>query len=144
MILYSEGATPAQEAEAESIMGILCAAYPNHPWGVRVYDGGFFIQYLDRPFNKPYGMNCHYKDVAHDAAVMKKQIIMMAGEWLERAGLARGKGNGDEIVWVEGVPDRYKPKPIEPNPTDERGVFHGDAKDVYRQMMSLGKNRHGN
>ena len=41
---------------------------------------------------------------------MKREIIMKAGEWLERAGLRRGVGDGDqEIVKVEGVPDKWQP-----------------------------------
>lgn len=112
MILYSEGGTKTQEGEAEAILEVLTTAYPNHPWGVRVYDGGFFIQYLDRPFNLPYGMNCKYKSIGYSASAMKKAIIMRAGEWLERAGLARGRGNGDEILWVEGVPEKHR-KPAE-------------------------------
>lgn len=38
------------------------------------------------------------------ASNLKKKVIMAAGEWLERAGLSRGRENGDEIVSVEGVP----------------------------------------
>lgn len=113
MMIYSEGGTKAQEAEAESILDVLTTAYPSHPWGVRVYEGGFFIQYLDRPFNKPYGMNCKVKDFGYSASAMKRQIIIMAGEWLERAGLARGRSNGDEIKWVEGVPEKYKPRELD-------------------------------
>jgi hypothetical protein len=86
----------------------LTTAYPSHPWGVRVYEGGFFIQYLLKPFNQPYGMNCKYKDFAHSASALKRDIIMKAGEWLERAGLARGRSNGDEIMWVEGVPEKHQ------------------------------------
>lgn len=97
------------------ILGVLCDVYPGHPWAVRVYDGGFFIQYLDRPFSQPYGMNCKYRDVAHDAAVMKREIIMKAGEWLERAGLVRGRYNGDEITYVEGVPDKYQNRELPTN-----------------------------
>ena len=40
---------------------------------------------------------------------MKREIIMKAGEWLERAGLVRGRANGDEIQRVEGVPEKYQP-----------------------------------
>lgn len=112
MLIYSEGGTAAQETEAQNILDILTVAYPSHPWGVRVYDGGFFIQYLDRPFNQPYGMNCKYEKFGYSASAMKKAIVMKAGEWLERAGLARGRSNGDEIVWVEGVPEKHR-KPLE-------------------------------
>lgn len=107
MILYTEGATKAQESEAEGIIGVLCDAYPGHPWAVRVYDGGFFIRHLEFPGN--WGMNCKYKDFGHDAAVFKRTIILMAGEWLERAGLKRGRANEDETKWVEGIPTKYQP-----------------------------------
>lgn len=108
MILYSEGANKAQEDEAEGILVVLTDFYPGHPWGVRVYPGGFFIRNLDFPAN--YGMNVKYKNVAHDAAVMKREIIMMAGEWLERAGLKRGRDtNEDEIKHLEGAASKHQP-----------------------------------
>lgn len=108
MILYNEGATQAQADEAEDIVGVLTVAYPGHPWAVRVYDGGFFIRHLAFPAN--YGMNCKFKSVSHDAAVMRREIIRMAGEWLERAGLPRGRNiNEDEIAHLEGAPDRVQP-----------------------------------
>ena len=108
MIIYSEGATQAQEDEANGILEVLTVAYSGHPWAVRVYDGGFFIRHLAFPAN--WGMNCKFKDVSHDWAVMKREIILMAGEWLERAGLARGRFDADqEIQHLEGAPDNVQP-----------------------------------
>jgi hypothetical protein len=108
MILFSEGATQAQEDEAKMIIDVLTFAYPGHPWGVRVYDGGFFIRHLAFPAN--YGMNCKFRDVCHDAAVLKREVIMMAGEWLERAGLARGRYDSDqEITHLEGAAPNHQP-----------------------------------
>ena len=105
MILYKEGATQQQEDDAEAILVLLETCYPGHPWGVRVMEGGFFIQYLLVPFNQPYGMFCRYGNVSFSASAMKKEIVMKAGEWLERAGLARrGLEDGEEIKRVEGVP----------------------------------------
>ena len=110
MILYTEGMTDTQEAEARDIVTLLSVAYPGHPWGVRVLEGGFFIQYLLRPFNQPYGMFCRYKDVSHSASGMKREILMLAGEWLERSGMARGRHDADQVIErVEGVPDRFQP-----------------------------------
>lgn len=116
-VIYSEGGTLAQEDEAQSILDLLYTAYPGHPWGVRVYDGGFFIQYLDRPFNKPYGMNVKFKTAGVSASMMKREIVMKAGEWLERSGMARGRLDADqEIVSVEGVPLKHqKPAPLPDN-----------------------------
>jgi hypothetical protein len=107
MIVHTEGATKAQEDEAEMIVGVLSTVYPGYPWSVRVYDGGFFIRNLDFPAN--WGMNCKFSTFSHDAAVLKREIVMKAGEFLERANLKRGRNNGDEIQWVEGVPDKDQP-----------------------------------
>lgn len=113
MLIYSEGATQAQEDEAETILGVLSFAYPGHPWGVRVYDGGFFIRHLAFPSN--WGMNCKFSELGHDWAVMKRTIILRAGEWLERANMARGRYDAEqEIVRVEGVPERDQPAATKP------------------------------
>lgn len=107
MIIYSEGATQAQEDEAEMILGVLTTIYPGHPWAVRVYEGGFFIRNLSFPSN--WGMNFLYRKFGHDAAVMKRDIIMKAGEFLERANLKRGRSDESPIVRLEGVPDAHQP-----------------------------------
>lgn len=90
-------------SEAEKVVGILVSAYPNHPWGVRVDKGIIFIKYLG--FRGNWGMMLKTREVDHDAAVLKKQVIFLAGEWLERAGLKR-VGEGEEIFTVEGVPEK--------------------------------------
>jgi hypothetical protein len=105
VILYSEGDTPLQESDAHKIMELLTVAYPGHPWAVRVAGGVIFIRYLDPTLPGNWGMVIKVDDVQHDAAVLKKRVIMAAGEWLERAGLKRGRENGDEIERVEGVPE---------------------------------------
>ena len=116
MIIYSEGATKAQEDEAQQILEVLTLCYPGYPWGVRVYDGGFFIRNLDFPKN--WGMNQPKADKYGSASEMKKDVIMKAGEWLERANLKRGRANGDEIQHLEGAPAHHQPhfKPIELKP----------------------------
>lgn len=105
--LYREGATKSQEDEAKMILEALDFAYPGHPWGVRVYDGGFFIRHLDFPKN--WGMNCKTNKI-YSASSLKKQVIMMAGEWLERANVFRGKNLHGEVKGnVEGVPEKDQP-----------------------------------
>jgi len=111
------------------ILGALTDAYPSYPWAVRVYDGGFFIRNLMFPAN--YGMNFLYKTFGYSASAMKREIIMMAGEWLERANLRRGRNiNEDEIEYLEGAPDKYQPKkpPIILSPMDEQP--NPDAKII--------------
>lgn len=106
---YIEYDTTAQQGEAGQVLGILNAAYPDHPWGVMVRGGVIFIRHLEHGFN--YGMNLKVKNLYHDAAVFKREIIFMAGEWLERAGLARGAATGDEIIRIDGVPEKHQPNP---------------------------------
>ena len=136
MIIYAEGATDAQAAEAEYILGLISTVYPGHPWGIRVMEGGFFIQYLLLPFSKPYGMFCKYSQFGYSASAMKREIIMMAGEWLERSGMARGRHDADqEIEYVDGVPDRHQRRGtlvadcITVEPDDSNGV---EIRDVPR------------
>ena len=129
MILYSEGATKAQEAEAEQILEVLTFAYPNHPWGVRVYDGGFFIRHLDFP--SQWGMNCKTKKV-YSVSSLKREVILMAGEWLERAGLKRGVGEDAGAYKVEGVPDKFQPPEFKPSLSEMGVVIAADTFEPLR------------
>jgi hypothetical protein len=109
VIIYSEGGTKLQEDEANSILETISFAYPGHPWGVRVYDGGVFIRHLDFPSN--WGMNVKYKTAGYSASAFKRELILMVGEWLERANLKRGRWDETPIARVEGVPEKWQPKP---------------------------------
>ena len=108
MIQYEEGMNDAQEAAAHEIIETLNVAYPNHPWYVRVYDNGFFIRHMDFP--KTWGINYRSGKELYSASSMKRKIIMMGGEFLERANLKRGMGDGEqEIRRLEGVPEKEQP-----------------------------------
>lgn len=106
-MLYSEGGTKLQEADAHHVLEILCSVYPGHPWATRVDGGIVFIKHLELGTN--WGMVKKFKDINHDSTRFKHEIIMAAGEFLERAGLLRGRSNGDEIIKVEGIPDKHQP-----------------------------------
>ena len=111
MIVMTEGKTPAQMSEAEKVLELLSTAYPGHPWAVRVDEGIIFIRHLQ--FGSNWGMNLRTRDVDHDAAVLRKTLLNLAGEWLERAGLARGRYQAPyEDYRVEGVPEQYQPVPL--------------------------------
>ena len=128
MILYSEGATSAQESEAEMILEALTVAYPGHPWGVRVYPGGFFIRHLDFPSN--WGMNAKYKEFGYSASALKRDIIMKAGEWLERANLRRGIAQDGEMIGrVDGVPEKWQPPSVKPKLEAEIVVQRAEPRD---------------
>lgn len=117
MILWSEGATQGQEDEANQILEALTFAYPGHPWGVRVYDGGFFIRHLEFPAN--WGMNCRHTTRVYSASAMKREVIRMAGEWLERAGLRRGRWEENDGYRVDGVPEKYQPISLQEKPEEQ-------------------------
>ena len=120
MILYTEGSTDAQASEAEKVMHILCAAYPGHPWAVRVDRGIIFIRHLAFGYN--YGMNLKTREVDHDAAVLRRKIIIFAGEWLERAGMVRGRHDADQdIEHLEGALEKHQPH--QPLPDDVKLVM---------------------
>jgi hypothetical protein len=110
-IRWKEGETQAQIDEAKWILEALDAAYPGHPWSVRVYDGGFFIRHMDLPSN--WGMNC--KGSYSSASLLKRDVIMQAGEFLERAGVPRTRWDDDNsIKRVEGIPEKWQPEQIKP------------------------------
>ena len=112
--LYQEGMTDAQEAEAHAILEVLTFAYPGHPWAVRVYDGGFFIRHLEFPAN--WGMNHRSGKQTYSASALKREIIRMAGEWLERASLKRGRWDETPVRRLDGLADRFQPyQPIPEN-----------------------------
>lgn len=102
------GDTPSQEEEAKKILTILWWAYPGHPWFVRVMTGGFFIRHLD--FGANWGMFVKTRDADFSASNMKREIIMKAGEWLDRAGIPRTRYDADQTEYrVEGVPEKFQP-----------------------------------
>ena len=116
-MLYYGGETQALEDDAKGILSLLWNCYPNHPWDVRCYQGLIFIKHMDFPKN--WGMALRVRDIDHDTAVMKRKIILLAGEWLERAHLKRGAYDSDQMSYrVEGVPERDQPhQPLPENMT---------------------------
>lgn len=138
MLLHSEGSTQALQSDADSVLEMLCIAYPGHPWAVRVDGGVIFIRHLANLGNN-YGMICKVNQVNHDAAVLKREVIKMAGEFLERAGLARARYQDQDIQRVEGVPEKFRPQHIELNQTDDLHVWHGDARETYQTMVEAKK-----
>ena len=105
MYIYTEGDTEALEHEARWIaFEVLAPAYPGHNFYVRAYPNGFFIRDLRFPDN--WGMNCPRMTDIYSASAYKKKVIMMFGEWLERANERRGLIESEDIKAVEGVPEK--------------------------------------
>lgn len=141
MMLYSEGKSDAQQHDANRILELLTTCYPGHPWAVRIDHGIIFIRHLgygDKSRDEPgWGMNLKTREVDHDWAVLKKKIVMGAGEWLERAGLARGRYDADQHVeHVDGVPQRKSLDDV----VLEYATPAGELRDAPRPQVIKGSN----
>lgn len=114
IVRYAKGATEAQYDEAKAILEALDIAYPGHPWSVEISGdetgGRVFIRHL--AFDRGnWGMNLRHtkKDASfYSSSAFKREVILKAGEWLERAGLPRGRYEIDSPMTqsVEGVPQK--------------------------------------
>lgn len=116
-LAYVESEDPINLPLAKEICETLHWAYPNHSWWVRIDGGIIFIKHF--AISGTIGMVKKYNQLASDAAVRKREVIMAAGELLERAGLARGAYTGEDVTELEGGEEvGWKPTPIKP------GVIH--------------------
>lgn len=94
------------DSKAGEVARILCEAYPGHPWHVRIAKGVIIIKH--QLASERFGMCRHYDRITFDAKVFKHDIVGAAGEFLERAGLTRGRAKeGDVIKRVEGIPEKH-------------------------------------
>jgi len=93
------------EPMAEQILADLVATYPGHAWFVIIKGGILHIKDMD--LNDKWGMCLHYSRIKDDAKERKHQVMMAAGEFLERANLRRGRKTDDVALKVEGIPDKH-------------------------------------
>ena len=97
---------------AKEIAEILSLAYPNHSWHVRV-DGGLVI-IKNMNISESASMVRKYSEIAHDAGIRKRDVIMAAGEFLEAAHMRRGYFEGRAATQLEGLPKGHRFKPVVP------------------------------
>jgi hypothetical protein len=107
--------TSVWEVRTAGLIGnTLAEVYPNYQWWVRADTraGYFVIQCANinaaLNTNEPWGMVMHVSKIA-DHGLLRKKIIRMGGELLERAGMVRGTYRGDPVTHLDGVPDRMQP-----------------------------------
>lgn len=107
MSCYYGGDTEDLEDGAKQILHILMTCFPGHNIKVWGYASGVFhITHLDfEQVGGNWGMALKARQF-YSASHMQKMVIDMFSEWLERANMRRGRANGDEVVKVEGVPDK--------------------------------------
>ena len=104
MFYSTQVKTPAEDAVAKTALEALHEVYPGHPW--RVFVGGGVIQVKNLLFSNKWGMVRKLAKIQDDSAVFKRNIIMAAGEFLERARLKRAAFDGEKAVGVEGIPQK--------------------------------------
>lgn len=116
-LAYTESEDPVNLPLAKEICETLHWAYPNHSWWVRIDGGLIIIKHF--AISGAIGMVKKFDDLAHDATYRKREVIMAAGELLERAGLARGANTGEDVESLDGGEELgWKPVAIKP------GVIH--------------------
>lgn len=96
------------DGKAAEVADILRQAYPGHPWHIRIGRGVIIIKHMG--LSSKYGMCRHYDRVTFDAGVLKRDIVMAAGEYLERANIYRGAkrdGEVEAVRSVEGIPRKH-------------------------------------
>lgn len=80
----------------------LIEAYPGHQWHVRIGGGILMIKHMR--LSAQMGIARKYDRLTWDAGRRKREVIMAAGEFLERAGLTRGRVvEGEVAKGVEGA-----------------------------------------
>ncbi len=92
---------------AVQVLDVLMACYPSYSWHVREIDGALVIkeQALTAMFGQ-YGMMLKSHE-SYSWSDLKREVILAAGEFLERANLPRGKWTGQEAE-LEGADPRFR------------------------------------
>ncbi len=94
-IIYCYGDNTLADAHAKEAAEILCEAYPNHSWWVECKGGILLIKHFG--ISDRLGMVRKLAALANDATRRKRDIVLAAGELLERAGLARRDFRGETV-----------------------------------------------
>lgn len=96
----------SDDTMAKHMLADLVHAYPGHAWFVTIKGGVIHVKDMD--LNDKWGMCLHYSQVKGDAKDRKRDVIRAAGEFLERARVARGRKSEEQhVTRIEGVPDKW-------------------------------------
>ena len=100
---------------AGTIGNTLAAVYPGYQWWVRAdARAGYFVIQCSEinaslNTNQPWGMVMHVSKI-DDHGLLRKKIVRMGGELLERASLIRGKSReNQQIKRLDGIPEEMQP-----------------------------------
>ena len=101
-IVYCYGDTKMEDAFAKDASEIMVAAYPNHSWSVECKQGVLIIKHMEASGRRCLiGMLRKIDQLSTDAKRRKQQILLAAGELLERAHMPRGARNEDPVTGFE-------------------------------------------
>jgi hypothetical protein len=101
-LISAIGDNPLADACAKEAAEVLVTAYPNHGWWVECKGGVLVIKHLEASGARGLiGMLRKMDQLSHDAGRRKREILIAAGELLERAGLRRGARNEDPVTHLE-------------------------------------------
>lgn len=99
---------PAATHLAKDLLNDLCTKYGNYSWGVRIVGGVVHVCEMSAATTSvKWGMARKLLASDFSASNLKKDVLMSAGEWLERGNLPRKtiKYEQDDQYRVEGIPD---------------------------------------
>lgn len=92
------------EGMAQDTLKTLVRHYPGHAWFIVIKGGVMHVKNLH--FNDKWGMCLHYSNIKGDTTARTRSVVRAAGEFLERARVARGANTGERVRRLEGVPDK--------------------------------------
>jgi hypothetical protein len=101
----------------KTIGDTLARVYPGYQWWVRAHaKRGYFMIHCGEinsamTTNLPYGMLLHVSKI-DDHGLLRKKVIRMGGEFLERASLERGRNRGFAPTRVDGLPEKHQPSQL--------------------------------
>lgn len=103
--IITEADDDRDDSMTKEIAGVLAEAYPGHPWHIRIGQGMLIIKHMK--LTSKWGIARRIDRLVWDAANRKREVVMAAGELLERAGLTRGRAKeGEYQRKVDGVPTK--------------------------------------
>ena len=143
MTCYYGGDTTDLEEGAKQILHIVMTCYPGHNVKVWGYNSGvYFITHLDfEQVGGNWGMALKGRQF-FSASHMQSEVVRKFGEWLERANLRRGKATDDEIVKVEGVPDKNHANAPKKE-LDVEKLIDAGKKYAQENQLEVPKEAHG-
>ncbi|HEY6020313.1 MAG TPA: hypothetical protein VIY48_10530 [Candidatus Paceibacterota bacterium] len=98
-IALTESKTEKGHAVAKKALEVLTKYYPGYSWFVRC-DGG--VLDIKAAEIGRASMVRHLNKIEHDWTIFEKDILMAAGEFLERAYLLRGISRGEVAKKLDG------------------------------------------